>query len=98
MEGMIYSEYHKKIEHYTKALGHITRLKILKFIANEFKSVNEIAKEMGLSHSVCSAHLGVLWRAGLVDKKRVKNFSYYKLNPERFQKIQEEVRSFILGE
>ncbi len=98
MNGMIYSEHHKRIELYTKALGHITRLKILKFISKEFKSVNEIAEEMGLSHSVCSSHLGILWRAGLVDKKRVKNFSYYKLNPEKFHKIQEEVRNFILGE
>ncbi len=98
MKGITYTEDQKTIELYTKALGQITRLKILKFIAREYKSVNEISKELGLSHSVCSAHLGVLWRAGLVKKRRVKNFSYYKFNPEKLHEIQEAIREFIMGE
>ena len=96
MKGITYTEDQKKIELYTKALGQITRLKILRFIAKEYKSVNEISKELGLSHSVCSAHLGVLWRAGLVNKKRVKNFSYYKFNPDKLLEVQEAIKKFIL--
>ena len=92
-----YTEKQKRTELYTKALGHITRLKILRFIAHEYKTVNEIAKAMGISHSVCSAHLGILWRTGLVVKRRVKNYSYYKLNPEKLEDIQESIKSFILG-
>jgi DNA-binding transcriptional ArsR family regulator len=68
-----------------KALGHPTRLAIIKALAHGEQYLSEIAKRVGISRALAKVHLMKLREAGLVDTRIVtledeaRAFRYYKL-------------------
>ena len=68
-----------------KALGHPTRLAIIKALAYGEQYLSEIAKRVGISRALAKVHLMKLREAGLVDTKVVtledeaRALRYYKL-------------------
>lgn len=60
----------KKYSKYFKAFGDPTRQKILVFLASGEKTVNEIAKAIGVSQPTTSRHLAILKEAGAVTDRR----------------------------
>lgn len=65
-----------------KALSHPLRLKIVKYLSEEEKSVGEIAKYVDGEISNVSRHLALLRKTGiLLDRKEGLNIYYYLKNP-----------------
>lgn len=68
------------------ALGHPTRLKIVKQLTEGEQYLSEIAKTVGISRALAKVHLKKLKEAGIVETKIVtledeaKALRYYKLN------------------
>lgn len=75
----------KKTAEIFKALGHPSRLAIVKLLLDGEKSVGVgvVGKTIGLAQANASQHLQNLQYAGIVDNKREGTFKLYFLkNPE----------------
>ncbi len=87
-----------------KALSNRTRLEILKGLKDPVKSfpaqdegdvhtvgvcVSSIQEGVGLSQSTVSDYLATLQRAGLVEVKRVGQWTYYKRNEATIRALAE---------
>lgn len=68
-----------------KAFGDRSRLRIVALLASNELTVNEIAKEVGLSQPTVSRHLSVLKDANLVEDRRDKQRIYYSLKKDSVQ-------------
>jgi DNA-binding transcriptional ArsR family regulator len=75
-----------------KVLAHPVRLKIVEFLENEEKNVSAIQKHVKLQQAVTSQHLKLLYVHNLVEKRRHKNFIYYRLNNDMLTGILNCVR------
>ncbi len=65
-----------------KALGNEHRLGIMHFLGGGVTaSVGELAAALGSSAAMTSQHLGVLKRAGLVEKERTGRYVVYRISP-----------------
>ena len=62
-----------------KVLGEPVRLRILHFIGESEKTVNEIAAGTGTSQPAVSKHLKVMQESGLLKRRQEKNFNYYSV-------------------
>lgn len=63
-----------------KVLGNETRLKLLGLLANQERSVGELAALLGLREPTISHHLHMMREFGLVDVQAVGNVRIYRLN------------------
>jgi len=72
----------KSFSKYFKAFGDPTRLKILKLLAANDLTVNEIVDEIGLSQPTISRHLSILREAGIVTDNRDGQHVIYSLMRE----------------
>ncbi|MFQ6610452.1 MAG: ArsR/SmtB family transcription factor [Fidelibacterota bacterium] len=70
-----------------RVLGHPVRMKIVEFLADGEKNVSTIQKHIKLQQAVTSQLLKLLYDNGLVDKRRDKNFMYYKQNKKTLAAI-----------
>jgi biotin operon repressor len=61
------------------ALGDETRIKIIRLLQDDERSLEEIAHTLGVPHSTLSHHLRVLRTAGLVRVERRGRKSFYSL-------------------
>lgn len=83
-----------------RALGNEQRLTILEWLAdprayfpeqqdgdlvNDGVCVGFITEKIGLSQPTVTGHLQYLAKAGIVTSKRIKNWVFYKLVPERLE-------------
>jgi len=68
-----------KLQHLFQTLGEANRLKIIKFIGEEERSVSEIVEAVGLSQPLVSHHLRILREREILQTKRNGPFIYYKL-------------------
>ena len=62
-----------------KALSHPTRLFIVHEIANNKRSVSELAKQMEVDISTMSKHLEILKRYKIISGEKEANQVFYKL-------------------
>jgi DNA-binding transcriptional ArsR family regulator len=65
-----------------RALGEPTRIKLLDRLRTGEASVSELAELVGTSQQNVSKHLRDLQRAGIVDRRKAGNFSYYRIVDE----------------
>jgi hypothetical protein len=63
--------------HFFKALGHESRLKLLGFLAQRERTVQELARLLGLSEPTTSHHLGLLRNLELVRLRPEGNLHWY---------------------
>ncbi|WP_291322953.1 ArsR/SmtB-type metalloregulator TsoR [Desulfonatronospira sp.] len=63
-----------------KALGDANRLRILRYLGEERKSVSALVEQLGLSQPLVSHHLRELRRVLLVKVERQGPFVYYSLS------------------
>ena len=68
-----------KLQHLFQTLGEANRLKIIKFIGEEERSVSEIVEAIRLSQPLVSHHLRILRERDILHTKRDGPFIYYKL-------------------
>lgn len=74
-----------------KALANESRLKILGLLANEERSVEELASHLGLKEPTVSHHLARLKSLGVVSMRADKNTHYYRLELGALQSMSEGV-------
>lgn len=60
-------------------LGEPTRLRILHALCREEKCVNEIIKVTGLAQANVSRHLGLMYQAGLLARRREGTQIFYRV-------------------
>lgn len=65
-----------------RALGDMTRVRVLKMLEGRELCVCHLTERLGLAQSTVSKHLGVLRRAGLVVARRSGHWVYYRLESE----------------
>ncbi len=70
-----------------KSLGNVSRLKLLDNLAQGKKSVEDLAKSVGLTTGTASKNLQLLKKVGLVKESRDKNFIFYKLASEKIAQM-----------
>src|SRR5436190_23104047 len=62
-----------------RLLGDITRLRLLRLLAQDRFNVSELTGILGVAQSGVSRHLGLLKDAGLVVEEREAGFVYYRI-------------------
>ncbi len=78
------------LAHVFKLLSDETRLRILfKLLHNKELHVRALCQALGQSQPAVSHHLALLRRAGLVQRRREGKHNYYRLEPQRFEKLLE---------
>ena len=76
----------------TKALANGHRLELLDLLAQSERSVEELARESGMSVANTSQHLQTLHAAQLVDVRRVGTFVRYRLADEQVFRVWQTIR------
>lgn len=84
-----------EVLHVLRALADDTRLRALQLIAAGERSTQELAPLIGISEAGLSKHLGLLARAGLVERRRQGYYVLYGLADERIATLSEAVLAFL---
>lgn len=77
----------EQVAHYFGLLADPTRLRILSGLCGEERSVNEVVEAVGLTQANISRHLNILFRAGVVDRRREGNKVMYRVVDPNFVDI-----------
>ncbi|AFZ69714.1 ArsR/SmtB family transcription factor [Deinococcus peraridilitoris] len=77
-----------------KALASPARLELLDLLAQSERTVEELAREAGLSVANASQHLQVLRQARLVDVRREGTFAHYRLAGREAFQVWQSLRNF----
>ena len=76
-----------------KALAHESRLRLLGFVAQRERSVQELAGLLGLSEPTTSHHLALLHQAGLVSLRVEGNLHWYAFEPSKLAPLAKSLLS-----
>ena len=80
-----------------RAIDHKFRQRCLDYIAQEGPvTVTQIYVAMRQDQSVCSQHLAILRRAGLLNWYRQGKFIYYEVNEAMVGRVQETMKLFAV--
>ena len=82
---------------YFSVMADPTRLKIMHAICREEKSVNAVVEELGATQTNVSRHLGLMFRAGVVTKRRDGNQIFYRIADPAMIEICRTVCTQIAG-
>lgn len=74
-----------------KVLGNESRLKILGLLANEERSVGELAETLELKEPTISHHLALMKGLGLVTMRAEGNVRVYQLNTRLLEKMNKDI-------
>ncbi len=80
-----------KLLTFFKALADESRLKLIGLLAQEPRSVDELAAMLGLSAPTVSHHLARLQKAGLVEARAQQYYNIYTLRTETLQEMAREI-------
>jgi len=69
----------EKLQIYLQILSDVNRLRIIKFINAEERTVSEIVKETNMSQPLVSHHLKTLKNSQIVESNRIGPFIRYKI-------------------
>lgn len=78
-----------------KGLGDKSRLAILETLLKDEKTVADIVKLTGLSQPNVSGHLACLLECGLVQRKRVGQWTLYSVTSDQVPEIIRLMRSIV---
>ena len=74
-----------------RTIGEPTRIRILELLREGEASVQELAEHVGCSQQNVSKHLGLLARVGIVGRRKVGTFAYYRITDESVLAMCEQV-------
>ena len=80
-----------------KGLGDPIRLKMLEFLGDGERAVNEIVEHLGLPQNQVSMHLGCLRWCGYVKTRKVGRYVYYSLAEPRVTDIIALAKELLTG-
>ena len=69
----------ESVARYFSVLGEPTRLRILHALCREEKCVNDIIKVTGLAQANVSRHLGLMYQAGMLSRRREGTQIFYRV-------------------
>ena len=95
MEEM--QEVFESVARYFSVLGEPTRLRILHALCQEEKCVNEIIKVTGLAQANASRHLGLMYQAGMLSRRRDGTRVIYKLADPLYVELCRTVSVQLIG-
>jgi len=77
-------EVFESVARYFSVLGEPTRLRILHALCQQEKCVNEIIKVTALAQANVSRHLGLMYQAGMLSRRREGTQVFYKVADRLF--------------
>lgn len=77
----------EQVAHYFGLLADPTRLRILSCLCGEERPVHEVVEKIGLTQANISRHLNILFRAGVVDRRREGSTVFYRVVDPNFVDI-----------
>lgn len=80
---------------YFSMLSETTRLRIMHAICDEEKTVSQIVEELGATQTNVSRHLSLMYRGGMVARRKAGNQVYYRIADEEMVNICREVCNHI---
>ncbi len=70
-----------------KALGHPTRLRIVRMLSEGEQCVREMQHELGIPQSTVSQHLRLLRDRGIIRERRERSRHCYRIIDQRVQRV-----------
>ena len=80
-------EMFQQVARYFSLLADPTRLRILSCLCSEELPVNEVVEKIGLTQANISRHLSILFKAGVVQRRRERNMIFYRVIDPNFVDI-----------
>ncbi len=77
----------ERIAEILKAMGHPTRVKILKYLSDGEKCVKEVWQELGIPQPTVSQHMNMLKNAGIISYRKDGVKTCYKVEDPRVIEI-----------
>lgn len=77
----------EQVAHYFGLLADPTRLRILSCLCAGERPVRDVVESVGLTQANISRHLNILYRAGVVDRRREANSVFYRVVDPNFVDI-----------
>ena len=77
----------QQVANYFGLLADPTRLRILSCLCGEERAVHEVVEKVGLTQANISRHLNILYRAGVVDRRREGSSVFYRVVDPNFVDI-----------
>ncbi|MFV5214265.1 ArsR/SmtB family transcription factor [Azonexus caeni] len=81
------SQLFDQVAHYFSLLADPTRLRILSCLCGEERPVHEVVDQVGLTQANISRHLNILYRSGVVGRRRDGNSVFYRVIDPNFVDI-----------
>lgn len=78
-----------------KAMGHPARIAILKMLADDSCTCNDIVASLPLAQSTISQHLKELKNAKLVNAKEIPPKTFYSLNKDNYIRFKRTLENII---
>lgn len=75
------------IAEFLKAVGHPTRVKIIKYLAEGERCVKDVWQELGIPQSTASQHISILKNAGIISFRRAGVKICYKIENPKAVKV-----------
>lgn len=72
-------EVFESVARYFSVLGEPTRLRILHALCQDEKCVNDLIRVTGLAQANASRHLGLMYQAGMLSRRREGTQVFYKV-------------------
>jgi DNA-binding transcriptional ArsR family regulator len=95
MENKVSPEGLQRAARCLRVLAHPTRLLIVHLLGQGERSVQELAKEVGVSQSSVSQHLNLLKDKEILESRRVAQQVYYRLKNPRLLELTALTREFF---
>jgi DNA-binding transcriptional ArsR family regulator len=80
-------EVFESVARYFGVLSEPTRLRILHTICQEEKCVNDIIKATGMAQANVSRHLGLMYQAGMLGRRREGTQIFYRVADQMFVEL-----------
>lgn len=77
----------EEVSSYFSVMAEPTRLKILHAICQQEKPVNTIVEEVGATQTNVSRHLSLMYRAGVVSRRKEGNQVFYRITDPAMMEI-----------
>ena len=90
-------EVFESVARYFSVLGEPTRLRILHALCQEEKCVNEIIKVTALAQANVSRHLGLMYQAGMLSRRREGTQIFYKVADPMYVELCRTVSAQVAG-
>ena len=75
------------VARYFGVLGEPTRLRILHTVCQEEKCVNDIIRATGMAQANVSRHLGLMYQAGMLSRRREGTQVFYRVADRMFVEL-----------